>query len=141
MTIWGLGGGVGVIGGGAIGQYLHNRCAPCNMPAASAASTTCRTQYSSNTQLAPSVATYEAACRALLFMMSWCCQRRALTALAPLCRRRALMPLFVGACVASAAFPVWFLINADVGHMPLSVSFAAGFLGGMLASPPGPNAR
>ena len=51
------------------------------------------------------------------------------------------MPLFVGACVASAAFPVWFLINADVGHMPLSVSFAAGFLGGMLASPPGPNAR
>ncbi|CAK0784876.1 hypothetical protein CVIRNUC_008081 [Coccomyxa viridis] len=80
MTIWGLGGGVGVIGGGAIGQYLHNR-------------------------------------------------------------RRALMPLFVGACVASAAFPVWFLINADVGHMPLSVSFAAGFLGGMLASPPGPNAR
>ena len=57
------------------------------------------------------------------------------------CRRRALMPLFVGACVASAAFPVWFLINADVGHMPLSVSFAAGFLGGMLASPPGPNAR
>ena len=51
------------------------------------------------------------------------------------------MPLFVGACVASAAFPVWFLINADVGHMPLAVSFAAGFLGGMLASPPGPNAR
>lgn len=51
------------------------------------------------------------------------------------------MPLFVGACVASAAFPTWFLINADVGHMPLSLSFAAGFLGGMLASPPGPNAR
>ena len=51
------------------------------------------------------------------------------------------MPLFVGACVASAAIPTWFLINADVGHMPLAVSFAAGFLGGMLASPPGPNAR
>ena len=51
------------------------------------------------------------------------------------------MPLFAGACVASAAFPTWFLINADVGHMPLAVSFAAGFLGGMLASPPGPNAR
>ena len=51
------------------------------------------------------------------------------------------MPLFAGACVASAAFPTWFLINADVGHMPLAVSFAAGFVGGMLASPPGPNAR
>jgi hypothetical protein len=51
------------------------------------------------------------------------------------------MPLFVGACVAAAALPTWFLINADVGRMPLPVSFAAGFLGGMLASPPGPNAR
>ncbi len=56
-------------------------------------------------------------------------------------RRRYMMPLFAGACVASAAFPTWFLINADVGHMPLAVSFAAGFVGGMLASPPGPNAR
>ena len=28
MTVWGLGGGVGVVGGGAIGQCLHNRCAP-----------------------------------------------------------------------------------------------------------------
>ncbi|CAL5223333.1 g5832 [Coccomyxa viridis] len=80
MTVWGLGGGVGVVGGGAIGQCLHNR-------------------------------------------------------------RRYMMPLFAGACVASAAFPTWFLINADVGHMPLAVSFAAGFVGGMLASPPGPNAR
>lgn len=80
MTIWGLGGGVGVIGGGAIGQWLHNR-------------------------------------------------------------RRAHMPLFVGACVAAAALPIWFLINADVGAAPLPVSFVAGFLGGALASPPGPNAR
>ena len=80
MTIWGLGGGVGVIGGGAIGQWLHNR-------------------------------------------------------------RRAYMPLFVGACVAAAAFPIWFLINADVGRLPLPISFIAGFLGGALASPPGPNAR
>ncbi|CAL8462663.1 g2196 [Coccomyxa elongata] len=80
MTIWGLGGGVGVIAGGAIGQWLHNR-------------------------------------------------------------RRAYMPLFVGACVAAAAFPIWFLINADVGHLPLPISFAAGFAGGALASPPGPNAR
>ena len=80
MTIWGLGGGVGVVGGGAIGQMLHNR-------------------------------------------------------------RRGWMPLFVGACVAAAAFPTWFLINADVGRLPLALSFAAGFLGGALASPPGPNAR
>ena len=80
MTIWGLGGGVGVVGGGVIGQMLHNR-------------------------------------------------------------QRAWMPLFVGACVAAAAFPIWFLINADVGRLPLALSFAAGFLGGALASPPGPNAR
>ena len=56
-------------------------------------------------------------------------------------RHRAYMPLFVGACVAAAAFPIWFLINADVGHLPLPISFAAGFAGGALASPPGPNAR
>lgn len=80
MTIWGLGGAVGVIGGGAIGQWLHNR-------------------------------------------------------------RRAYMPLFVGICVALAAAPIWFLIDADVGRLPLPLSFAAGFVGGALASPPGPNAR
>lgn len=27
MTVWGLGGGVGVVGGGAIGQCLHNKYA------------------------------------------------------------------------------------------------------------------
>jgi hypothetical protein len=51
------------------------------------------------------------------------------------------MPLFVGICVALAAVPIWFLIDADVGRLPLALSFAAGFVGGMLASPPGPNAR
>ncbi len=80
ILLWGIGGGVGVIGGGFIGQLLYNRKAP-------------------------------------------------------------LMPLFVGACVASAAFPIWFIINADLSRINLAFTFSAAFLGGMLSSPPGPNAR
>ena len=55
--------------------------------------------------------------------------------------RPGLMPLFVGACVSSAAFPIWFLVNADIKRISLFWSFAAAFIGGMLSSPPGPNAR
>jgi len=56
-------------------------------------------------------------------------------------RKAPLMPIFVGCCVASAAFPIWFIINADLSRISLAFTFSAAFLGGMLSSPPGPNAR
>lgn len=55
--------------------------------------------------------------------------------------RPSLMPLFVGVTVSSATLPIWFLINANLSQMSLFFPFAAAFLGGMLSSPPGPNAR
>ena len=56
-------------------------------------------------------------------------------------RKAPLMPIFVGACACCAAFPIWFLLNAEIRHVHYFFSFAAAFLGGMLSSPPGPNAR
>ncbi|KAK9838287.1 hypothetical protein WJX81_002411 [Elliptochloris bilobata] len=55
---------------------------------------------------------------------------------------RPAMPLFTGACVMAASFPVWAIINSRLygaGAMPAFM--ALGFAGAMLASPPGPNAR
>lgn len=80
ILFWGVGGGVGVIGGGFFGQWLYNR-------------------------------------------------------------KAFLMPIFVGVCACGASFPIWFLLNANLQRVHYFFSFAAAFLGGMLSSPPGPNAR
>ena len=80
ILFWGVGGGVGVIGGGFFGQWLYNR-------------------------------------------------------------KAFLMPIFVGVCACGASFPIWFLLNANLQQVHYFFSFAAAFLGGMLSSPPGPNAR
>lgn len=80
LIVFGVGGGVGVVGGGYIGQHLYNR-------------------------------------------------------------RKRMMPLFVGVCVGSAVLPMLWLINAHAWRWPLFCAYFAAFFGGMLASPPGPNAR
>ena len=55
---------------------------------------------------------------------------------------RPAMPLFTGACVMAAAFPVWGIINSRLyGAAAMPAFMALGFAGAMLASPPGPNAR
>lgn len=51
------------------------------------------------------------------------------------------MPLFVAACVMSAVPPMLWVINAQLWRWHWMLIFLAVFLGGMLASPPGPNAR
>ena len=56
-------------------------------------------------------------------------------------RRKHLMPIFVGISVMLATFPMLWLVNARVREWPLFCTYAAAFVGGMLASPPGPNAR
>jgi len=81
IIVAGVGGAVGVLGGGFVGQQLHTKWRPA-------------------------------------------------------------MPLFTGGCVIAASWPVWAIINSrlsGVGALPTFM--ALGFLGAMLASPPGPNAR
>ena len=80
MVAWGVGGGIGVLAGGAVGQAIHNRS-------------------------------------------------------------RRSMPLFVAACVMLAPVPIWWLVNAQLRRYHLFAIYAAAFVGGALASPPGPNAR
>jgi len=55
---------------------------------------------------------------------------------------RPAMPVVTGACVVAASWPVWAIINSGArGSGALPGFMALGFLGAMLASPPGPNAR
>lgn len=54
------------------------------------------------------------------------------------------MPLFVGACVAAAPLPLWWILNGfsgGSGSSGLAVAFVCAFCCGALCSPTGPNVR
>ena len=55
--------------------------------------------------------------------------------------KKRFMPLFVAVSVMTATLPMLWLVNVHLWRWPLPLIYTAAFIGGMLASPPGPNAR
>lgn len=77
-VVWGIGGGIGALGGGFLGQWLYNNVS------------------------------------------------------------KAAMPFYCGTSVASAALPMWWLLNADLTVMPYFFILLLAVVTGMLSSVAGP---